>query len=264
MNPIFSPDGAWVGFWAEGQLKKVAVNGGAPILLCDTPRITGATWGEDVIVFAGINDGLWRIDPSGGTPQRVTTPDIEAGELDHRLPHLLPGGDVVLFTVRTQVMGDWTDAHLVARSLSTGAQRLVAENAADGRYVPSGHLLFARLGTVMAIRFDAATQAVTGDPIPVLEGVMQSVNTGTIGSDTGAAQFSVSDSGALAYVPGGIRQDVLRSLVWVDREGRVEPLRAERRSYWMPRLSPDGERIAVYTRGLDGGVWIYDVSRGIS
>ena len=177
---------------------------------------------------------------------------------------MLPDGDVVLFTARSQLMGDWTDARLVALSLSTGERRLVIEDAADGRYLPSGHLVFARRGTLMAAGFHAATLTVTGDPVTVVEDVMQAVNAGVAAEDTGAAQFGVSAFGDLAYVPGGIQPEVLRSLVWVDREGKVEPLAADRGAYWKPRLSPDGEQVAVYTRGLNGGVWIHDVLRGIS
>ena len=175
---------------------------------------------------------------------------------------MLPGGDAVLFTIeRTQYL--WDDAQVVVRSLATGEQKVLIDGGADARYVPTGHLVYARMGTLMAVPFDPVRLEVTGRPRGIVENVMQSVNTTGGIYDTGAAQFSVSASGSLVYLPGGAFPEADRILVSVDRNGAAEPLPVSTRNVSVPRLSPDGDRLAynTVTRG-DEAVWIYDIRRG--
>ncbi len=232
-SPFFSPDGQWIGFWsgqltpgAIGELKKVPLAGGPAITLCRTAPLFGASWGSaDFIVFANGGGGLWRVSAVGGAPQPLTTLDEKAGERSHRLPHVLPTGELVLFTI-LKAGGRPDDGQVAVRSLVTQEQKILIDRAADARYLPSGHLMYARDGVLLAVPFNVKRLELTGVPTGVVDGVVQAVNTGFLSlNDTGAAQFSVSDSGSLAYLPGGIFQDTPRTLVWVDRSGVTTPVR---------------------------------------
>jgi serine/threonine-protein kinase len=264
VNPLFSPDGQWVGFWANGQLKKISISGGPAIPLTETSEPIGASWGSnDAIVYGdGDSNELWQVAASGGTPQRLTQLNREKGEVSHRLPHVLPGGDAVLFTVRHLSMGGWNSTQVAVHSLTTGEQKMLIDGGADARYVPTGHLVFVRLATVFAAPFDLGRLEVTGGSVPVVQGVAQAVNARVSRNDTGAAQFAVSDSGSLVYLPGGSFPDRQLTFVWVDRRGGAQPLAAPPRGYFFPRLSADEKRVLFWTQGLERTVWIYDLSRG--
>ena len=261
-SPFFSPDGQWVGFWAAGKLQKVPLAGGPAVPLCDAAAIFGASWGsDDTIVFATArNGGLWRVSAAGGTPQALTTP--QEGEFSHRLPHVLPGGKAVIFTISKGAQR-WDDTQVVVRSLETGQQTVLIEGGADGRYVPTGHLVYVRLGTLMAAPFDPDRLAVTGGATGLVDNVMQAANRNLSDmANTLAGQFTVSDTGALVYVTGGALPGAERLLAWVDRKGRSQTLEAPPRSYSKPRLSPDGRYISVSTQQDIRDVWRYDIARG--
>jgi serine/threonine-protein kinase len=261
-NPFFSPDGQWIGFFVQGALRKVPVSGGPPTTIAElaTPMY-GADWGDDgTIVYSLERDGLWRVRASGGTPERVTQPDRQKGELKHLLPQMLPGSRAVLFTVAHAEFPEWDDTEVVVQELSTGARRAQLESAADGRYVVSGHLIYLQRGTMMATPFDLANLKVSGGGIGVVAGVMQSANATNAVFDSGAGQFAVSPGGSLLYMPGGVLPDAERTLVWVSRTGAEEPLSAPVRAYMSPRQSPDGKLVTVWTQG-DRNVWIYDLAR---
>ena len=260
-SPFFSPDGQSVGFIADGELRKVPLIGGPAVRLCDATALFGASWGDDgTIVFATArNGGLWRVPETGGTPKALTTP--QPGEYSHRLPHVLPGGRAVIFTI-LKGPRSWNEAQIVVRSLGTGQQDVLVTGGADARYVSTGHLVYMRLGTLMAVPFDPVRLAVTGGSTGVIDGVMQAADrNGTYMANTLAGQFTVSDTGALVYLTGGVVKAGERSLAWVDRHGTAQALPAPSRSYRSPRLSPDGQRVVVYT--LDPvQVWSFDIARG--
>ena len=249
LSPFFSPDGEWVGFWAEGQLKKVAISGGASVRLCDAGGMGGAgvprpRWGaDDTIVFGQRGAGIMQVSAGGGTPE-VLIPLDTTEEVGHG-PQVLPGEKAVLFTLEDG--SRWDDAQIVVHSLETGERKVLIESGKDARYVPTGHLVYVLDGTLLAVPFDVDKLEVTGGPIPMAEGVI------TAGP---AAQFSVSDTGALVYVTGSAL--AVRTLVWVDRDGREEALAAEPRAYVYPRISPDGGRLAVFLAAPDDDIWIWD------
>jgi Tol biopolymer transport system component len=260
-GPFFSPDGLWLGFWQGDELRKIPVGGGPTVPICKTPAIFGASWGaNNTIVFARQIGGLWQVSANGGTPQPLTSLDLKHGEVSHRLPHILPDGKAVLFTILKSEFR-WDNAQIVVRSLVTGAQTTLIDGGADARYVPTGHLIYARMGTLMAAPFDLGHLTLSGGAVGMEDGVMQAVNVGNGLIDTGAAQFSVSGSGALVYVPGGVFPDTPRALVWVDRAGAFQPLAIPPGAYAGPRLSPDGKRLALYTT-TDRNVLVYDLVRG--
>ncbi len=253
-SPFFSPDGQSVGFFAEGKLKKVSLSGGAPLTLCSAPVNRGGSWGlDDSIIFApSITWGLFRVSSAGGTPKPLTVPDRKKGEYGHRWPEILPGGKAVLFTVWTGTSFD--DARIAVVSLETGERRVLIEGGTYARYVPSGHLVYARAGGLLAVPFDLNRLEVTGPSVSIFEGV-------SMNPTFGGAEFSSSADGSLAYVPGGLRVGE-ETLVWVDRKGVAQTLPAPPRGYMSPRLSPDGQRLAVAIVGTNIGLWIYDLARG--
>ncbi len=252
--PFFLPDGQWVAFFADGKLKKVSIAGGSPLTLCDAVNPRGGGWGpEDTILFGQLGKGLSQVSQAGGTPEEVTIPDASKGEVSHQYEQHLPGRNVVLFAARKSPLGMST---LEVQSLETGERRVVLQGGTHGRYVSTGHLIYTQIGTVgplMAVPFDLDRLEVTGAPVPVLEGIMQSTT-------SYRGQFSFSENGSLVYVPGGAEVSE-RTLVWVDRQGNDEPLAAAPRAYDDPRLSPDGQRVAVQITGGDADVWIYDIPR---
>src|SRR5215831_5777447 len=257
-SPFISPDGHWIGFFEGngGEIKKVSILGGPPIALC---KYTGnpfeASWGaDDTIVFA-TNDratGLLSVGAGGGEPKVLTTPDTAHGEVDHVFPFVLPGGRAVLFTIVMQ--GQTTDnAQIAVLDLKTGQKKTLIRGGSDARYVDTGHLIYGVAGTIRAVRFDLGRLEVTSDPIPVAERV-------TMSGTTGVADFVLSQNGTLVYVPGGIGGGTIgRTLAWVNCQGREESIKAPPRSYLLPRLSPDGTRVALDVRDQENDIWIWDL-----
>jgi Tol biopolymer transport system component len=267
VRPFFSPDGATVGFWAAGALKRVALIGGPAVTVCETPLIGGATWADGDVIFFDVlatpNIGnISRVPAGGGRPELVAL-DSSKGEFYYRLPHALPGGKALLLTRLTT--GQLADAKIVVWSLATG-QPVVLTDGADARYVPTGHLVFVRQGVLLAAPFDLTTLRLTGSAVGVVDDVVQAFNAPTASLRTGAAQFDVSRTGSLAYAPGGIFSEDLRTLVWVDQTGTVTPLALfQPRAYWGPRLARDGQRLAFYTATKAGTrAWIADLRSGIA
>ena len=261
-NPFFSPDGAWVAFWANGALKKVPLAGGAVTTICETAALMGASWGSNnTIAFAQIGGGLWQVSAAGGTPQPLTSLGGTTNEVSHRLPQILPGNEAVIFTVSQSTFPKWEETRVVVQSLATGERKELAQGS-DARYLSTGHLVFMRGGALLAAPFDLTRLEVTGGVVTVISDVMQAAYLPNVANDSGAGQFSVSASGSLVYVRGSVFPDLERSLLWVDRAGATQPLAAPRRAYFTARLSPDGNRVLVWTSGKDRNVWIYDIARG--
>ena len=257
-NPFFSPDGQWIGFFADGRLNKVSVSGGAPLILGDAPSHRGGSWGpDDTIVFAPTNiDGLWSVPAAGGTPQMVTT--LEADEESHRWPQVLPDGKGILFTAVPTSATDVSDYNVAVQGLDNGEKRVLIRGGSFGRYAPTGHLVYYQAGTMMAVPFDLERLEVTGNPVPVVESVRTFF-------DSGLAHFSFSGNGSLIYAEGrlgGEERGQESTLVWVDRRGLTEPLPAPPGVYGNIRLSPDGRKVGVTVAPFNGtDVWIYDLTR---
>ncbi|TDI43758.1 MAG: serine/threonine-protein kinase [Acidobacteria bacterium] len=250
-TPFFSPDGEWVAFWSQGTLKKIPIGGGAPVSLCDGQGRWGARWGaDDTIVFGQRGVGILRVSADGGTPE-VLVPVEAAGEVIYG-PQVLPGGNAVLFALG-DTNSTWDEAQIVVHSLDNGETKVLVEGGRDARYLPSGHLVYVRDQTLFAAPFDVDRLEVRGGSVAVVEGVMG------YRSNSGAAQFSVSDTGSLVYVSAG--RLVNRALVWVDRDGREEALTAEPRMYAFPRISPDGSQVAIDVRDRELDIWIWHFSR---
>ncbi len=258
---FFSPDGKWMGFFSGTlgnlQVRKMALDGGAPVTVCATENFIGATWAaDDTIYFVPlVPGGLARVPAAGGQPKEIVKVDLTKGERQHRYPCALPGGKAVLLTVGTADAETFDDAHIAVLNTETGQTKTLIEGGTHPRYSPSGHLLYARDGKIFAIRFDAKRLETMGQPFTVLEGVLMSRN-------SGLANYDVSASGDLVYIPG-VADKGERTLVWVDRNGRVEPLKLPQRAYLHPRISPDMRQLAIEIEGPNHNFYVYDFAREV-
>ena len=249
-NPFISPDGAWVGFVTGRTLQKVSIQGGPAVTIDELPgALRGASWGDDDVIVFGVGGsrGLLRVPAAGGEPEVLT--ETEEG-VSHRWPDVLPGNTGVLFS-SSGGAGDWQISVL---NVHTGEHEVIIPTGTHPRYSPTGHIVYGLEGTLRAVGFDVESLSVTSDPVPVVEGVLT--------KGAGSASFALSDTGSLVYVSGSARSGgEPRSVVWVDREGREEPLPLPTRSYITPRLSPDGTRLAISVAeaGNPPALWVYDV-----
>ena len=251
--PFFSPDSQWIGFFAGGKLKKISVSGGAALLLADAAYFGGASWGsQGMIAFTPTPNvsALQQVADEGGAPRPLS--HFESGDVSHRWPEFLPGGKAVLFAAGPTAV-TFTNAQVAVQSVGTGQRRNLIQRGMSPRYASSGHLVYAQGGSLMAVSFDPQRLEVTGTAVPVVDGVLQS-------PVTGAAQYTISATGSLIYVPGGVQATQL-SLVWVNRHGAEQPIAAPEHAYFTPRLSPDGRRVAVGITDSDSQIWLYDLSR---
>ena len=183
-----------------------------------------------------------------GTAKLLIPWDANSGERG-RGPQILPDSREVLFTL---VNASDSDSQIVAESLDTRERRVLIEGGTDARYLPTGHLVYALAGNLLAVPFALDRLEVIGGPVPLVEGVAYARR-------SGGANFDISADGMLVYLPRARGTNALRTLVWVDRDGREEPLAAEPRDYDRARISPDGTK-AVLSMG-DGDLWVLDFAR---
>ena len=258
-NPFFSPDSQWLGFSASGRLMKVLRKGGTPVTVSEVSGVV--TWQsapkwevDDTILFTPtVGAGIWRVAAGGGTPTAVTS--LTGSESSHRWPQLLPGGKALLFSAFTGS----DEAQVYIQPLGDGPRRPLFKGS-GATFLPTGHLAYVQAGTLMAVPFDAARLEVRGPPVAVLSGIMEMNRLRNSGLGNQAPQVSFSAAGTLAYVPAGTPKQT--TLVWVDRTGVETPTKASGGAYYQPRISPDGQRVAVTVRGADhDDVWMYDLTR---
>jgi eukaryotic-like serine/threonine-protein kinase len=244
--PFFSPDGKWVAGTGDG-LHKVSVVGGPIIRVADTGAGAIGAWGDDGIVFADVN-GLFRVSADGGTPEALPLGTLGPSE-QATFPEPLPGGRAILFTVvptRSNTVGDSASSstsRIEALDVDTGVRTVVVRGGGRPRYV-AGHLVYASNTGVFVVPFDIRRLVTTGEPIQV---------------PGASAEFAVSNDGKLVYAVGLDRPQ--RNLVWVDRQGREEPLGTPPGEYAYPRLSPDGTRVALDVPGANRDIWVWDIKR---
>jgi Tol biopolymer transport system component/tRNA A-37 threonylcarbamoyl transferase component Bud32 len=258
-NPFFSPDGEWIGFFQDRQMKKIALSGSVAQSLCDAQGnfATGA-WGEDgTIVFAASvgqtsrESILLRVPATGGRPEALTSLDGRSKEQVHYDPCFLPDGEHVLFTTLEDGR-----KRIALLSLATRDVRVLIDNAGRPRYASMGYLVYydTESDVIAAVPFDTKALAITGAPVVLTEDPRQ------LGD--AVAGFAVSQSGVFVYAPLQGSFSGENTVVWVDRSGKATPALAEARSWAQPRISPQGDRILLRETAVDCMLWSYDLERG--
>jgi len=250
---FFSPDGQWLAFVAGRKLRKISMQGGAPSTICDVSDFAGGSWGENnqIIAVLGSAVGLFRIDARGGEPQLLAKP-ADHKEALWAWPQILPGGDAVIYTAN-QSIRRFDEATIEVLSLKSRQWKTLQRGAYYGRYLSSGHLVWVRNRTLFGARFDPVRLEMKSTPVAVIEEDLASM------PDWGAGQFDFSDTGTLVYGSGGAE----RSIVWMDSEGKTQPLIATAARYRDPSLSPDGKFLAVATGLGQSEILIFDLERKV-
>jgi serine/threonine-protein kinase len=250
-DPFFSPDGQWIGFFADGRLKKISVQGGAPVTLCTvTSNAMGASWGGDgnIIVASGVLTGLGRVPAACGSLEAITK--LAPGEITHRWPQVLPGAHCVLFTASPSTTSQ-DDANIEAISLKTGQVKILLRGGYYGRYLPGGYLVYVRQGVLFGVGFDPERLEGRSAPTPILEEIAAN-------AATGGGQFDFSATGTFVYMAGKSAAQAWQ-ISWLDSSGKTKPVLAAPGTYSTLRLSPDGRKLAYVGDGSD--VYIYDLER---
>jgi serine/threonine-protein kinase len=257
-SPFFSPDGQWIAFFGDGKLRKIPVQGGAPVVLCNSENFPSGSWGDDGNIIAALRTqgGLSRLPSAGGDPVPVT--ELKNGEIMHRWPHVLHGSQAVLFTAYTG--GGPENANIVAVSLKTRARKTLVRGGEMARYVVAangaGYLIYLHQNVLFAAPFDADNLAVTGIAQPILDDVS--------GIAATTKDFDISQNGTFVYISGEGEQE--RSIFWLDQSGKTEPLHPAPGFYNGLRFSPDGKRL-VFGMGSDlsqENLWVQDLERNTS
>jgi Tol biopolymer transport system component/predicted Ser/Thr protein kinase len=258
--PFWSPDSRFLGFFADGKLKKIDASGGPPQTLCDAPVARGGTWNRDgVILFAPQpRIGLYRVSASGGVATPATQLDASRHESSHRWPWFLPDGRHFLYLAfglgtATPTEGDG----IFLGALDSAEKRLLVSSRSNAAYVDPGYLLFLREGSLMAQPFDAKRLQLSGDGFPIVEHVQYDPL-------TASTAFSASDNGLLAYAAGTAGGQ--SQAVWVDRSGKQLDTLTPPGALSSPRLSHDGRRVALAIQDSQGrgDIWIHDLARRVS
>jgi serine/threonine-protein kinase len=255
-HPFFSPDNQWIAFFSNEGLKRMPVSGGTsePITpAIGTERTFGGTWGPDGTVVISLGGRLLQASANGGPAQPIAEPDAARGEVRFAWPEFLPDGRSVLFTI---LGADGTaDARIAVLDVATRRTTPVLQGGHAARYLRTGHLLYASQGRLHVVAFDVRALATRGVPAMV-EGVSITTTPGGFN-----ANFAVSDNGTLAYLPPVGRR--IRTLAWVDRQGREEAISAPAMEYIYPRISPDGTRVALDVGGGNRDIWVGNLASGV-
>jgi len=253
-DPFFSPDGKWLGFFSFGALKKVPLNGGSPVTLASFSGRSEANWTSQGRILVGSVFGqIHQLSDLGGDPQPLFP--LEKGEAGNFDPVLLPGGKEVAFF---SSVGSGTGGfRVIVRSVAGGERHDILPRAISGvagplRFLSPGYLLYVQNGNLMAAGFDLKRLVVTSPPVAVVQGILANLA-------QGIAQYDVSANGTLIYMHGAA-QTPLR-MVWVDRKGVEQPINAPPHIYVIPKVSPDGRRVAVGIEESDPQIWVYDLAR---
>ena len=251
-DPFWSPDGQWVGFFANRRLQKVAVSGGAAVTLCDAGDPRGATWADDdTIIFtpnASSGGRLYRVPSAGGEPTPVFA--LAPNEATQRWPQWLPGANAILFTSYTTVSANYNDADIVIQPLHGGPRTVVQHGGYFGRYVSSGHVVYVHDGALFAVPFDLTRLESHGKAVRVLEHVLSN-------PETAGAQVAVSQDGTFVYLDEPFQSNA--PLEWMDRHGTITPSGHAAVRWSSPQFSPDGRRVALEVAdGRQVHVWLYE------
>jgi serine/threonine-protein kinase len=262
--PFISPDGEWIGFTrfadagAGARLQKVALAGGAPVTICEIGGSRGASWGSDgTIVFAPHPDsGLWQVPATGGIPQPLTRPDPAKGERSHRYPFFIPDRRLVLYTIAQSDITSFDDAVVAIRDVDTGEDTQLIRGGSYPMYIAAtGHLVYARAGTLLAAPLDLARRTILEPPETVLTDVITF-------PFTGAAVAAISNTGVLVSATGGAAPKTPTRVLRVDRQGTSEPIPFPPAPIATVRIARDQHTVAMEIDGANSAIWLGDMGRG--
>jgi eukaryotic-like serine/threonine-protein kinase len=253
-SPFWSPDGRSIGFFSEGKLRRIDAAGGPVSTICDAPNSRGGSWSTsgDIVFAPDIRTPIFRVSATGGTPQAVTRVDPKI-HTTHRWPYFLPDGRHFLYQATNHNNPRSEQSGIYVASLDGGEARRLVSTFGGGQYA-SGRLLYSADTSLMAVRFDAASNATSGEPLRVIDDVHYDMG-------TWRGNFSVSRNGVLAYQVA--QAGVGGQLTWIDTSGRVLGKIAEKSEAYAPQISPDGRRAAMVLGDPANDIWIYDLGRGI-
>jgi serine/threonine protein kinase len=254
-NPMFSPDGKWLAFFAGGKLKKISLDGGRSVTIADNIAIpNGISWGADHNIYfsPSLGSAILRVSDEGGKPEPVTKLQADKGELGHISPSILPGNKTLLFTVFSG--GSVDDGTLVAQKIGSEDRKVIIAKGFDAHFFAPNHLLYMRAGDLMVVEFDPDKLSVSGAPAAAAQDVLMHPG-------SGSAQYDISNNGTLVYVNAG-KQATENNLVLAEHDAKPQPFPVKANIYESPRFSPDGKILALTVRLPDADIWIYDIERG--
>jgi serine/threonine protein kinase len=248
-QPFFSPDGQWVGYWSqmENQLKRISISGGAPVSVTNSGNPVLPSWGNDGMIVYGGQSGagkIMRVPANGGAPEPLF--EIQGKALF--APQILPGGKYVLVS-----QYDSGEYQVIVQDLkSRQGKKLMTVQGTVARYLSTGHIAYMVGNSLFAVPFNVDKLELAGGPVSMVEGIVWE-------GSTAAPQFAISEAGTLVYIPGTRSGVYENTLVWVDRNGKEEPLIIPANEYRHPRISPDGKRVALSVGATTTrDIWVWD------
>jgi WD40 repeat protein len=257
MELFFSPDSRQLGFVTGGTIWRVALGGGERVKVFDGVSLLtrGATWADDGFIYytPNFSSGLWRVSEDGSAPEELTTLDPDRAEKSHRYPFVLPGSRAVLFVVATARDATFDDATIEVLELEGRVRRTLVDRGTAPRYSPTGHLLYSRGSSLVAVPFDLESLETTGDPVVVAENVMAR-------SAYGGADVTLSTTGSLVTIRP--HAPVVTQFLAVQRDGTAETIAEIAGSFTEGRVSPDGTRLATWKIAATSQISILDLDTG--
>lgn len=252
----FSPDGEWLYFFNDGSLYKISIDGGAPVRISAAQNPRGLSWGPDggIYMAGGQVGGVVKILADRDSTMTVSTPDPALGEISHRFPCVLPDGKAMLVTVKYKTTATFDDAAILAIDLATGEKKKIIEGGSFARYLPTGHIVYVRGGSIFVVPFDAGSLALTGPTRKLFAGGMMMM-------ESGAASLAVSRNGTLVYAPGGPAPSRELSVDWLSMKGELTPLIKTPAAFGNIALSPDRSKLAISINAANNDIWTYDIAR---
>jgi serine/threonine-protein kinase len=255
----YSPDGAWLSFSSGGKVKKIPVRGGPVVELASVQASRGLDWGDNqrIVYTPSPGSALFMVSSDGGDPVQISHFDSATGEVSHRQPHLLPGGDAVLFTIKTKFISAFSDAKIAVQRIGSDEKKILIDGGTGARFINTGHILYSRGPSLLLVPFDPSSLELTGDSRVVLD------SAGMLAEAFGNYLGRMSANGTLVYAPGGPSPTGTNDLTLFDRSGKIVPFLDVEAPFGPFSMSPDRQRVAAQHYAANDDIWIHHVERDI-